>query len=204
MTPSTAELLLPMFRDTLEMLSLTWASFRTHDLSAVDVAASLGRIVHKHEKELTERLIAAPREGDGLRFVPAHLQRVSDAVLGLLRCIRTMQAEHTVFTERGAREVNQLFERSTEMLECARDLVVTGNRVLARHVEIESMRFQELASDFARNHEGRLVDGVCMPTASSTYLTMLDYLREVTRHARRIAERAGPHETGALSARRFA
>jgi Na+/phosphate symporter len=204
MTPAAAELLLPMFRDTGEMLSLAWSSFRSRDLTGVEVAASLGRAVHKHEEELTERLVAAPREVDGLRFVPAHLQRVADAIQGLLRCLRTMDAEATVFTERGIREMNQLFERSTELLECARDLVLTGNRVLARHVEIESMRFQELASEFARAHEERLVDGVCLPTASSTYLTMLDYLREITRHARRIAERIVPHEANAVSARRYA
>jgi Na+/phosphate symporter len=203
MMDRTAELLLPMFQDTIEMLSLSWASFRLGDPGQVDVAAALGRAIHKHEKELTERLLAAPPAGEGLRLVPAHLERVGDAVEGLLRCLRTMERESTVFTEGGTREMNQLFERSTELLECARDLLVTGNRVLARHVEIESMRFQALASEFARAHERRLLDGVCLPAASSAYLAMLDYLREVTRHARRIAARVVPREANAVSARRL-
>jgi len=95
----------------------------------------------------------------------------------------------------------QLFTQTTELLECARDLTLTGNRVLARHVELESMRFQDQASDFARAHEERLIEGVCMPKASSAYLAMLDYLREITRHARRIAARVVPPERAVSPAR---
>lgn len=196
MIHSTIDLLLPMFADALEMLSLTRASFHRYDPGPAETAMGLGRSIHKRERELTERLIASPPEIDGFRFVPSHLERISDAVQGLLRCVRTMDAEGMVFTQSGVREVEQLFDRSTEMLECARDLALTRNRVLARHVEIESMRFHDLAAGFARAHEARLVDGVCLPTASSAYLSMVDYLREVTRHSRRICGRIVPQETG--------
>jgi len=54
------------------------------------------------------------------------------------------------------------------------------------------MRFHELASDFARAHEERLIEGVCLPKASSAYLAMVDYLREIVRHARRIGARMVP------------
>jgi hypothetical protein len=36
------------------------------------------------------------------------------------------------------------------------------------------------------------VDGVCRPASSSAYLGILDYLREITRHARLIARRIAP------------
>lgn len=195
MTHSTADLLLAMFRDAIEMLSLTSASFRHYDPAKVDTAAALGRAVHKQEKELTEQLLADPPETDGLRFVPSHLERSGDAIQGLLRCLRTMQAEGTTFTPGGAREISELLDKAAELLECTRDLALTRNRVLARHVEIETMRFQDRAAEFARAHEERLVQGVCMPEASSAYLSMLDYLREITRHARRIAARIVPRET---------
>jgi Na+/phosphate symporter len=196
------ETLRPMFQDAIEMLGLTWSSFRRHDPAALETAAALGRTIHKREKELTERLVAAaPEEAEYLRFVPGHLERIGDATEGVIRCLRGMEAEGTAFTERGMREVNELFERALELLECARDIMLTGNRVLGRHVEIESMRFQDRASDFARAHEERLIEGVCLPRASSAYLAILDYLRETTRHARRIGARvigqraaAEPHE----------
>ena len=189
MATISPDLLRPLFQDALEMLSLTWSSFRRHDAAALDKAEALGRGIHEREKELTEGLLASTPETEALPFIPGHLERIGDAIEGLVRCLRTMDSEGTVFTDRGVHEVNELFERATELLRCACDLTLTGNPVLARHIEIESMRFHDLAADFARAHEERLIEGVCMPRASSSYLTMLDYLREIVRHARRIGSR---------------
>lgn len=196
MSLAAAEFLRALFQDTLEMLSLTWSSFRRYDAGRLEKAAALGHSIHKQEKELSARLLAAAADAEGLRFIPGHLERIGDAVEGLIRCLRTMEAEGTLFTDRGVREVNTLFEKATELLECARDLTLTGNRVLARHIEVESNRFQDLASEFARAHEERLIEGVCMPRASSVYLAILDYLREAVRHTRRIAERLASRSPG--------
>lgn len=197
-SPLSHTLLAPIFRDARDMLLLTWAGVRAPSTAALDTAAALGRDIHKAEKELTERLVTEPAETAALRLVPAHVERIGDAIEGLIRCCQQMAGEATVFTPRGTREVNVLFERAVEMLECAGDLTLTGNRVLARHVEIESMRFEDLATEYARAHEDRLVDGDCRPAASSAYLAILDYLREITRHARliagRITSRSAPGE----------
>ena len=174
------------------MLLLTWAGIRAPSVAALDTAASLGRGIHKAEKELTERLVAGADEAAPLRLVPAHVERIADAIDGLIRACQEMEAEGTTFTARGMREVNGLFERAVELLECAGDLTLTGNRVLARHVELESMRFQDLVSEYARAHEDRMVEGVCHPASSSAYLGILDYLREITRHSRLIAHRITP------------
>jgi hypothetical protein len=189
------ELIGPLFRDARDMLLLTWTGFRAPAVSALDTAAALGREIHKAEKELTERLLAEPPDNPALRFVPGHIERIGDAIDGLIRCCRGMMVEGTTFTSAGAREVNMLFERTAELLECAGDLALTGNRVLARHVELESMRFEDLAAVYVRAHEQRLVEGECRPAAQSAYLAMLDYLREVTRHARLIATRITPRSS---------
>src|SRR6266508_1330252 len=195
MNPVPNDLLVPMFRDARDMLLLTWAGVRAPSAAALDTAAALGRSIHKAEKELTERLVAGSNESAPLRLVPAHVERIGDAIDGLLRACQLMEAEGTTFTARGMREVNALFERAVELLECAGDLTLTGNRVLARHVEIESLRFEDLANEYARAHEDRLVDGDCRPAASSAFLAILDYLREITRHARLIAGRIAPRSS---------
>ena len=192
MHPLPSDLLVPMFRDARDMLLLTWAGIRAPSAAALDTAAALGRCIHKAEKELTERLVAGSEEAAPLRLVPAHVERIGDAIEGLIRACQLMEAEGTAFTARGMREVNALFERVVELLECAGDLTLTGNRVLARHVELESMRFQDLATEYARAHEDRMVEGACRQASSSAYLGILDYLREITRHARLIAGRIAP------------
>ena len=182
----------PLFQDTLEMLSLAWQSFRQRDSATLDTAEALGESIRKRENELTEGLLALRPGGEDMPFIPGHLERIGDATGGMVRCLRGMHIEGIVFTEGGVREVDVLFERALELTQCACDLTFTGNRVLARHIEIESMRFQDLAGDFARAHEERLIQGICLPSASSAYLAMLDHLREVVRHARRIGSRVAP------------
>lgn len=189
MNPGPHDFLLPLFRDARDMLMLTWAGVRAPSAAALDTAASLGRGIHKAEKELTERLVVASDDAAAFRLVPAHIERIGDAIEGLIRACQLMESEGTIFTARAMREVNTLFERAVELLECAGDLTLTGNRVLARHVELETMRFQDLATEYARAHEERLVEGACRPASSSAYLGVLDYLREITRHARLIAGR---------------
>jgi phosphate uptake regulator len=189
MVSPAAELLYPMFQDALEMLTLTRTCFLEHDLEVLNIASALGRSVHKRENELTEGLLAGPPEIEPLRFIPSHLERIGDALEGVVRCLRSREDEAAAFTDRGMREVRELFDRAQGLLECARDLTRTGNQVLARHVELEAMRFQEVATGFARAHEERLIEGVCMPRASSAYLAILDNLREVTRHCRQISHR---------------
>jgi len=190
MVSPAAELLYPMFQDALEMLALTRGCFLEHDPASLNTASALGRSVHKRENELIEGLLlGGPPETEPLRFIPSHLERIGDALEGVIRTLREREDESAAFTERGMREVRELFDRAEGLLECARDLTRTGNGVLARHVELESMRFQEVASGFALAHEERLIDGVCLPRASSAYLAILDDLREVTRHCRQIAHR---------------
>ncbi|MET0849927.1 MAG: hypothetical protein ABW020_02260 [Candidatus Rokuibacteriota bacterium] len=186
------DVLRPLFEDALEMLSLAWRSFQRHDPAGLDRAERLGRTIHKREKELTEGLLASPPDSGTPPFVPGHFERIGNAAEGLVRCLRGMEDESATFTEGGTREVNELFERAIELTQCAGDLVLTGNRVLARHIEIESMRFEDQAAGFVRAHERRLIDGVCSPRASSAYLAMLDDLLEIVRHARRIASRVTP------------
>ena len=192
MAIASGDLTLPLFDDAVEMFALTSRAFHEHDTKALDSASALGQSIHKREKELTERLLATPSAAPGLRFIPGHVERIGDALEGLVRCLTDMETEGVVFTERGVREASELFARGRDILECARDVVLTGNGVLARHVELESMRFQEIASEFAAAHEDRLVEGVCRPGASSAYLALLDYLREVVRHSRQATARIVP------------
>ena len=70
MSAISPDLLRPLFQDALEMLSLTWSSFRRHDSPALDKAESLARGIHAREKELTEGLLASVPESEGLPFIP--------------------------------------------------------------------------------------------------------------------------------------
>lgn len=185
-----------------EMLRLTWEGFRRQDREMLGQAEALGRTIHRREKELTPWVIgqlkASPPVGAdrGLLFAPSHLERIGDHIEDLVRGIRNMMTEGVLFTERGLREINTLFEQAVELLQCTRDAVQTGNRVLFHHIPEAGDRFQSQAGEFALAHQQRLIEGVCVPRASSLYLAILDALRGIERHTREIARQASEALSG--------
>lgn len=191
-TPWLGHLLVPVFRDARDMLMLTWAGVRAPSVAALATAAALGHAIRKTEQALILRLESGQDDGAALRQVPRHVECIAEAFDGLVRSCQLMAGEGTIFTARVMREVNALFERAVELIECVGDLTLTGNRVLARHVEAESVRFQDLVAEYFQAHEERIEEGVSHPSSSSAYLGILDYLREITRQSRLIAHRIAP------------
>jgi hypothetical protein len=166
----------------VDAVQLIWEAFRHQDLDRIGAAERVLRHVRAH---------AAP---------DAAAQQLAASVGDLLSGVRTMLADGVPFTDRAMREINSLFDKGIELLECARDALVTENRVLVRHVLAGSAQYAQLASDYAMAHQQRLVEGVCLPQASAVYLSLLEHLKGVGHQARRIAEelaiRRGPVPSG--------
>ncbi len=178
---------------TKEMLEATWDGFRRHNREKLNQAEKIGQEIHQKEKELTHLIIIRLSAGDesvkGLSFLPRHLERIGDNVELLIRCIRTMTHEGTLFSERAIREINTLFNKAIELLECVRDAIRTKNKVLIRYVKEEGEKFHEMIDEYALAHQERLIDGTCISKSSSAYLAILDYLADIERHTRQMADK---------------
>jgi Na+/phosphate symporter len=182
-----------MCAETVEMLRLAREGFRRHDAVALETAARQGKVVHRREKELTDHVVshwhAFPEDVRDLLFIPTHLERIGDNVENLVRCIEMIRQEGIPFTDRAVNEISSLFEKGIELLECVRDLIPTRNRILMRYVVKNGEEFQALASDYALAHQERLIKGLCLPKASSSFLAILDYLKEIEWHTRQIVQK---------------
>jgi Na+/phosphate symporter len=185
-----------MSQQTVEMLVLTWKGFRKQYTGPLELAEKLGREVHQREKALTElavkRLAGRPGalEADrDLFFIPMHVERIGDNIEFLIRAIRTMVTEGIPFTDRAMREVNALFQQAIGLVECVRDVIATKNRVFLRHMLEEGQRYEEMANEYTLFHQQRLVEGVCMPKASSVYVAIVDYFKGIGSHVRQIAQK---------------
>ena len=143
--------ILEMCRQTIEMQRLAWEAFRRQDARPLDAADEIGHAIHAREKELTERIPGRltghrPTEhGADLYFLPMHIERVVSDIDALLRTIRAMLHDAVPFSERAMREINSLFEKSVELLECMRDAIGTRNKVLIRHIREEGRRFERMS-----------------------------------------------------------
>jgi Na+/phosphate symporter len=147
-----------------------------------------------HQQETTPLASAVPParwpEGvQGLCLVPVHLERIGDNVELLGRALTAVIREGIPFTERAVKELNTLFARALELLECVRDVILTQNRVLLRHIQSEGQRYEELVNEYALFHQQRLIEGLCLPKASSLFVALLDYLKGITEHIGQIADK---------------
>jgi len=190
--------ILEMSEKTVAMLRTVHEAFRTQDHATLAAAEQLGREIHRREKALMDTLVSEaevstrPPSKEDTVFVPMHLERAGDNIESLIGATRKMIVEGVLFTDRATREVNSLFEIALELLECVRDALRTGNRTLIRHILLAGQRCELMANEFALFHEQRLIEGVCLPRASSVYLAMLDYLKGIEWHARQIGEKLAP------------
>jgi hypothetical protein len=155
----------------VRVFPLLWDAFQRQDAAPLDVA---------------ERVLREVRRTEAMSGTPA--DEMVASVGDLLGSVRAMVDDAVPFTERATREINSLFDKGLELLECARDALATENRVLVRHVLETGAQYAQLANDYAMAHQQRLVDGVCLPLASTVYLGMVEHLKGVGSHTREIGE----------------
>jgi hypothetical protein len=164
---------------SIDLLQMAWDAFRGED-----GAARLLRDIHP--------LPTPPGTPEAAMLA---------SVANLLASVSTMLEGAVPFTERARREINSLFEKGLELLECARDALITENRVLVRHILASGAQHSQLANDYAMAHQQRLVEGVCMPQASAVYLEMLEQLKGVGQHAHGVAQELALRHGPAIAAR---
>ena len=153
------------------VLTLLWEAFREQDPRPLEAA---------------DELLGDMQRTGALPGTPARELAASEA--HLLGSVGDMLRDRVPFTERAMREIGSLFASGAELLECARDALLTENRVLLRHLLAAGAHHTQLANDYAMAHQQRLSDGVCLPSASAVYLGMLGQLKGVGSQTRRIAE----------------
>jgi phosphate uptake regulator len=221
-----------MCQQTIEMLTLIWEGFRTHDVTLLQQAESLGPQIHQQEKTLTASAVQQggmravlqelllkpvdlerqrldqqirqpektptasagqpaqwPEGGQGIFLVPVHLERIGDNLELMVRALKTVLQEGIPFTERAVKELNTLFAKAIELLEGVRDVIATQNPLLIRSLRTEGHHYRELVDEYVLFHQQRLIEGVCLPKASSIFVALLDYLKGIEGHINQITDK---------------
>jgi len=124
--------------------------------------------------------------------LPMHLERIADRGESLAAAIRKVKIAGLPFTEKARREVDSLMEATLEVLAALKDLVRTWSPVLATHVVEAGDRAETLTDEYAQSHRDRMIGGECVPMSSPVYLSILDHLSSIRRHAREMAMDLAP------------
>ena len=186
------EAILQMCDEAGQMLQFTREDFLQP--TVLDRVGPLGRELHLREKRLTDQVAMQLRDSpwslgkaEHLAFLPAGLERIGDSVEALARCARSIHREGIPLSDRAMTEILGLFSRVADLLKGVTDAIRTGERAAIARVREEGERFQAFSDEIALGHQERLIRGVCVPRASSSFLAMLDDFREIERYTRRMS-----------------
>jgi Na+/phosphate symporter len=189
--PRAPDALLTVCEDAEAFLRELARAFSHYDRAALGRAEGLAARVHAAERGLTADLLRTP-----WAFVPGHLERIGDQAETILRCVGIILDQGVPFSDRAVGEVEDLLDRAAELMRLVRDALATRSRALLRVVAQKSTGLAARANRYAEAHEARLVEGVCLPQASSLFLAIVDSLRAIDFHVREIARRIGPGQAG--------
>jgi Na+/phosphate symporter len=121
--------------------------------------------------------------------VPVHLERIGDNIELVVRALKAVLRDGIPFTERAIRELNTLFAKAIELLEGVRDMIATQNPLLLRSLQTAGQHYRGMINEYVLSHQQRLIEGVCVPKASSIFVALLDYLKGIEEHIGQIADK---------------
>lgn len=187
--------ILKMFDLAKEMFVFAWDGFKKLDEKRLGEARKIAKELHEKEKVLTHSIMTRHSRGENVSdeitvgHIPSHLERIGDNIELLLRCSASIIHDGVCFSDRAISEIDTLFYKAIEILQSAGDALKTNDKEKLLNVREEGRKFQEIIREYSLSHYDRLIEGVCMPKASSLYLAILDYLSGIEKHIRNIVDR---------------
>ncbi len=176
--------------DAEDCLSLLQTSFLYHSLQHLHECQRKIHHFRGLEPQLTREMSELARDhADAKPYVsvPGHLARIGECTEKLSECIEKMVKERILFSDRAIEEVTYLFQRLMDILRPLSDIILARNTILAKYVSESEAGVVRRALEYATLHEERLIEGLCIPFASSLYLNMLDEIKNIGWHAKEIA-----------------
>jgi len=173
-----------------EALALAFKGFLKSDNQDLKEGENKTRKTYEHLKEL-QNLISSDSSLSGediasAAIILSHYHKISFDLEKLLSLILNKNDQRILFTEKGKAELNEIFRGIQGLFSHLNDVILTRNVVLIDHILKEKEIYNQLSRNFAKEHEDRLVKGICIANTSSLYLNLLDVLNDILWHLQAI------------------
>jgi Na+/phosphate symporter len=179
-----------------KMLQKVIEGFNSHKPDRLVAAEKKYQEALSFEKETTEQIIQEISRSDvpdesikEYVSIPGYLAVIGANIKDIITDTQKKIEEGILFSDKAASELNTLFNKSTELLNCLKDLIITKNDVLSKYVLDEQANLYKLANEYATIHEERLISGICSPQYSALYLHFLGSVKEILEYLKNIAQR---------------
>ncbi len=168
------------------MLEQAFRAFRKPTEESMEEVENAVSQVRRSSAELIQFLIAkSASEEKGKEWgkpylsMASNFDRMTYNIEGLIRQLRFMARDQISFSDRGVKEINDIFQEAMDFLESLPELIQTQNKSLAQHIGEQVRSVMKILNAYAEEHEERLLRGICMPKSSPIYLGILESLKGV-------------------------
>jgi len=182
-----AAIIAPIVERLLSMMGAARDAFNRHSRDRLQELQSFQKIVSRNiadASQQVESMIArSPKaEQEVLRRLETVLGGLGtiDANLGsLVDPIHKKIKGGVLFSDKAVTQTNYLFDQHTGMIKSLLDIVKTDNQFLKNYVKSEGRNLVQVCTDFATEHEDRLIEGLCAPQAAPIFLGILEAMRDL-------------------------
>ncbi len=186
-----------IFRDLSELttsiqgiMDNIFKAFVGHKKSLLGSVQETAGMIDTKIKSTTAAVLSGQGEADCMATLELlkGLERIKYSALKMSDGVAAKIKDQVLFSDKAVAELKDTFAVVSECLEHITDLVVTGNPVLADHLISRGRIYGTILSEYAGEHEDRLIKGICLPKSSIIYLTMLDALKDILFNVKIIGE----------------
>ena len=129
---------------------------------------------------------SAAEDPSFFRYVslPGHMERICDHFENLSGLLRMKAVGDIHFSDKAADEMHCMFRRLGELLS-----VLAGDASAAGGSGVKEtwILMRKSAGEFAAIHDERLREGICLPKAHAVYLGMLEEIKAIAWHLKKMA-----------------
>jgi len=119
--------------------------------------------------------------------ISVHILRMWENIDKLSRLIDKKNRENILFSDKAVNETIFLLQRLVEILRPTADIILARNTFLKTYIMKSQASVEKMAGEYATLHENRLIEGECLPAASSLYINILDTIKSIAWHIKEIA-----------------
>ncbi len=189
MDKDVGEMMIKVCQSLIKMLALSFQGFRKYTEESLREVEKVKNEVRNHSSELAHFLIlkSSPYEKGKEWAKPylsmaSSLDRISYNIEGIVDRLKSKVQNQILFSDQGVKEINDVFQEAMNLLERLPDLILTPNKLLAQNIGEEVRSVLKIANGYSEGHEERLMQGVCTPKSSPTYLGILESLKGIIAH----------------------
>lgn len=173
------------------MFGTSFDGFMENDLSVLEQVLVDEQRLTEIYASLTAALVASSKKKlskrekeDILSIVDiiGAIERIGDCCVSLVERIEYKISERLFFSEAAVEEYKNLYTKIDRFLSDTAEAIGTENKKFAKRLIEDKVDLNGLVEKSRANHIDRLARGICDGRASTMYLDILDFTKEIVYH----------------------